>query len=698
MNLKQLRNIGISAHIDSGKTTLSERILFYAGRIHKMEDVRGDGSGATMDYMELEKERGITITSAATTVQWEGHTINLIDTPGHVDFTVEVERSLRVLDGAVLVLCAVGGVQSQSITVDRQMKRYHVPRLAFVNKMDRTGANPESVVLQLKEKLGCDAVLMQIPIGREDEFEGVIDLVTMKALYFDGTKGEKVREEAIPAALAKEAAAARSHMLEALSMYSDKLMEMLLSEEEVSEELIHDIIRQAVIEQEFTPVYLGTAYRNKGVQPLLDAITRYLPSPLDAEVKGKDPVDQERAMLLSPDPKKPFVGMAFKIVDDEFGQLTFTRIYQGSVEKGGSYFNQRTGKKDRFSRIVKMHADKREEVDSAEAGDIVAIMGIDCASGDTYSSEPKYCTLENIFVAKPVIKMSIAPLSRDNADRLSKALQRFRKEDPTFQVMTDEETGETVIAGMGELHLEIYVERIRREYRVEVEVGPPKVSYRESATKPVAFDFTHKKQTGGSGQYAHIVGQMSPMTEEDLAEADGELLFVDNVVGGRIPKNFIPAIEKGFRNMLAKGPVAGFPVVSIRIDLNDGKHHEVDSSDMAFMVCAQNCFRETFPKMKPVLLEPIMLMELEVPDEYQGTVVGNISARRGIVLSTDKVGEITKIMAEVPLAETFGYSTDLRSMTKGQGTFIMELAKYRPVPANIQTEVIAERKAELQPA
>jgi elongation factor G len=698
MNLKQLRNIGISAHIDSGKTTLSERILYYAGRIHKIEDVRGDGAGATMDYMELEKERGITITSAATTVQWEGHTINLIDTPGHVDFTVEVERSLRVLDGAVLVLCAVGGVQSQSITVDRQMKRYHVPRLAFINKMDRTGANPESVVRQLKEKLGCDAVLMQIPIGREDDFEGVIDLVNMKAIYFDGAKGEKVREDAIPPALAEEAAAARTHMLEALSMYSDKLMEILLSEEEISEELIHDIIRHAVIEQEFTPVYLGTAYRNKGVQPLLDAITRYLPSPLDAEVKGKDPVDQDKVVKLSPDPNKPFVGMAFKIVDDEFGQLTFTRIYQGRVEKGGSYFNQRTGKKDRFSRIVKMHADKREEVDSAEAGDIVAIMGIDCASGDTYCSEPKYCTLENMHVAKPVIKMSIAPLSRDNADRLSKALQRFRKEDPTFQVMTDDETGETVIAGMGELHLEIYVERIRREYRVEVEVGPPKVSYRESATKPAAFDFTHKKQTGGSGQYAHIVGQMSPMTEEDLAEAEGELLFVDNVVGGRIPKNFIPAVEKGFRNMLAKGPVAGFPVVSIRIDLNDGKHHEVDSSEMAFMVCAQNCFRETFPKMKPALLEPIMLMELEVPDEYQGTVVGNISARRGIVLSTDKVGEITKIMAEVPLAETFGYSTDLRSMTKGQGTFIMELSKYRPVPASIQAEVIVERKAELQPA
>ena len=698
MNLKQLRNIGISAHIDSGKTTLSERILFYAGRIHKIEDVRGDGSGATMDYMELEKERGITITSAATTVQWQGHTINLIDTPGHVDFTVEVERSLRVLDGAVLVLCAVGGVQSQSITVDRQMKRYHVPRLAFINKMDRTGANPESVVRQLKEKLGCDAMLMQIPLGREDEFEGVVDLVTMKALYFDGAKGEKVREDAIPAALTDEAAAARSHMLEALSMYSDKLMEILLSEEEISEALIHDIIRHAVIEQEFTPVYLGTAYRNKGVQPLLDAITRYLPSPLDAEVKGKDPIDQDKPVELSPDPAKPFVGMAFKIVDDEFGQLTFTRIYQGTVEKGGSYFNQRTGKKERFSRIVKMHADKREEVDSAVAGDIVAIMGIDCASGDTYCSEPKYCTLENMHVAKPVIKMSITPLSRDNADRLSKALQRFRKEDPTFQVMTDEETGETVIAGMGELHLEIYVERIRREYRVEVEVGPPKVSYRESATKAVSYDYTHKKQTGGSGQYAHIVGQMSPMTDEEVATTEGELLFVDNVVGGRIPKNFIPAVEKGFRNMLGKGPVAGFPVVGIKIDLNDGKHHEVDSSDMAFMICAQGCFRETFPRMKPVLLEPIMLMELEVPEHFQGSVVGNISARRGIVLSTDMVGGITKIMAEVPLAETFGYSTDLRSMTQGQGTFTMELSKYRPVPANIQTEVIAERKAELQPA
>jgi elongation factor G len=698
MNLKQLRNIGISAHIDSGKTTLSERILFYAGRIHKIEDVKGGGDGATMDFMDLERERGITITSAATTVQWEDHQINLIDTPGHVDFTVEVERSLRVLDGAVLVLCAVGGVQSQSITVDRQMKRYHVPRLAFINKMDRTGANPESVVKQLKEKLGCDAVLMQISIGREDKFEGVIDLVTMKALYFDGSNGENVREEAIPAAMQKDAAAARTHMLEALSMYSDKLMEMLLGEEEITEALIHEIIRQAVIEQEFTPVYLGTAYRNKGVQPLLDAVVRYLPSPLEAPAKGKDPKDQEKIIELTPDPTKPFVGMAFKIMDDEFGQLTFTRIYQGKIEKGGTYYNQRTGKKERFGRIVKMHADKREEIDSAEAGDIVAIMGIDCASGDTYCRETNYCTLENIFIAKPVIKMSINPISRDNSDRLSKALQRFRKEDPTFQVMTDEETGETIIAGMGELHLEIYVERIRREYKVEVEVGAPKVSYRESATKPVAFDFKHKKQTGGSGQYAHIVGQMSPMTDEEAAENEGELMFEDKIRGGRIPSNFIPAIEKGFRNMFAKGPVAGFPVVCIKIELNDGSFHEVDSSEMAFMVCAQNCFRETFPKMKPVLLEPIMLMELEMPESFQGAVVGNISARRGIVMSTDMINNVTKIIAEVPLAETFGYSTDLRSMTQGQGTFTMELCKYRAVPGNIQADIIAERKAELQPA
>ena len=698
MDLRKVRNIGISAHIDSGKTTLSERILFYAGRIHKIEDVRGGGDGATMDYMELEKERGITITSAATSLKWEGHSINLIDTPGHVDFTVEVERSLRVLDGAILVLCSVGGVQSQSMTVDRQMKRYNVPRLAFINKMDRTGSNPEKVTQQVREKLGADAVLMQIPIGREEHFAGVVDLIAMKALYFDGSNGEKVRVEEIPADLAEEAAVARTEMLEALSMYSDELMELLLGEEQVPEKLVHKIVREAVINQGFTPVFLGSAYKNKGVQPLMDAVTRYLPTPLDRTIVALDPKNPGEKVPLESDPAKPFVGMAFKIVDDEFGQLTFTRIYQGTVKKGEMYYNQRTGKKDRFSRIVKMHADRREDIDSAEAGDIVAIMGLDCASGDTYAAEPNYGTLESMYVAEPVIKMSINPLSRDGTDRLSKALQRFRKEDPTFNVYTDDETGETVIAGMGELHLEIYVERIRREYRVDVEVGAPKVSYREAPTVAAAFDHKRKKQTGGSGQYGHVVGNMGPMTDEERAEAGGEFVFLDKVTGGRIPKNYIPAIEKGVRNMIAKGPLAGFPVVNLKFELTDGSYHEVDSSDMAFMLTAQELMREQFQKTKPALLEPVMMVEIECPESFQGSVVGNISSRRGIVTSTEMQGAMCKIIAEIPLAETFGYSTDLRSMTQGQGTFTMELAKYRPVPSNIQQEIIAERKLELQPA
>ena len=699
MDLKKLRNIGISAHIDSGKTTLSERILYYSGRIHKIEDVRGGGDGATMDHMELEKERGITITSAATSLEWEGYNVNLIDTPGHVDFTVEVERSLRVLDGAILVLCSVGGVQSQSMTVDRQMKRYKVPRLAFINKMDRTGANPTSVVEQVRDKLGADAVLMQIPIGLEDNFEGVIDLITMKAMYFDGAKGEDVRVEDIPDNLKADADTARAAMLEGLSMYSDEMMELLLSEEEVSEELIHKVTRMAVIEQEFTPVFLGSAYKNKGVQPLLDAITRYLPSPPEIENTGNDPNEEGKVMKIESDKDKPLVAMAFKIVDDEYGQLTYTRIYQGRIKKGESYFNQRTGKKERFGRIVRMHSDKREEIDTAEAGDIIAIMGVDCASGDTYCETAKYCSLENIYVADPVIKISVEPKTRDNADKLGKALQRFRKEDPTFHVMTDEETNETIIAGMGELHLEIYIERISREYGVEVETGPPKVSYRESVTQPYEYNHKRKKQTGGSGQYGHIVGTMGPMTEEEKAENPGEdLIFSDNVTGGRIPKNFIPAIEKGFRKMMAKGPVAGYPVVSMKIDLDDGTYHDVDSSDMAFMLTAQECFRENFSRMKPALLEPIMLMEIECPEEFQGTVVGQVSSKRGMIVSTQTENNLTRIIAEVPLAETFGYSTDLRSATQGQGSFSMELHKYAQVPPNIQTDIIEERRKELQPA
>jgi elongation factor G len=691
MKLENLRNIGISAHIDSGKTTLSERILFYTGRIHKIEEVRGGGDGATMDFMELEKERGITITSAATSVRWKDFPINLIDTPGHVDFTVEVERSLRVLDGAVLVLCSVGGVQSQSITVDRQMKRYQIPRLAFINKMDRTGANPRRVVQQLRDKLGADAFLIQIPIGKEDNFEGVVDLIEMKALRFGGARGEVVETSEIPEKLQDEAVESRAAMLESLSMYSDELMEKLLSEEEISNDMIYKVMRDAVLNGA-TPVLMGTAYKDKGVQPLLDAVTRYLPSPLDREIRGRDPSDEAKRIPLQPDPDAPFVGMAFKIMDDPFGQLTFMRVYQGTIKKGEGYTNQRTGRKERFSRIVRMHSDKREEIDSASAGDIIAVMGIDSASGDTYCVDRDYCTLESMFIADPVIKVSVTPASRADADKMSKALQRFRKEDPTFRVFTDEETNEVLISGMGELHLDVYVERMRREYKVEVNVGEPKVSYREAPTAPVEFNHKFKKQTGGSGQFAHIVGKLLP-TDSD---SEGSFEFTDNVVGGRIPKQFIPAVEKGFRDSLGKGPIAEYPVVGTKIELDDGSYHDVDSSERSFYICAQECFRENFRKASPVLLEPIMKVEIECPEDFQGTVVGNAISRRGLITSTESRDGISYIEAEVPLAETFGYATDLRSMTQGQGTFTMELLAYRRTPSNVQEGIIAKRK-EQQP-
>lgn len=687
MDLNYLRNVGISAHIDSGKTTLSERILFYSGRIHKMEEVRGDGAGATMDHMTLERERGITITSAATTVHWHDYDINLIDTPGHVDFTVEVERSLRVLDGAVLVLCAVGGVQSQSITVDRQMKRYHVPRLAFINKMDRAGADPLRVCQEMRDKLGDDAILMQYPIGVGSSFEGVIDLATQRALYFEGTSGEKVREADIPLSLELEAEAARGQMLEALAMYSDELMELLLSEEDIPTELIYSVVRGACQQQDLTPMFLGSAYRNKGVQPLLDAITQFLPSPLLRKVSARGVDDENEQVLLAPDNDAPFVGMAFKIVDDPYGQLTFVRVYQGRVKKGQLYVNQRTGRKDRFSRIVRMHADKREEIDEVTAGDIVAIMGLDCASGDTYASQPDFCTLESMYVPEPVIRVAVSPVNRGEAERLSKALARFRREDPTFHVHTDPETNEVLISGMGELHLDVYIERIRREYNVAVEVGPPKVSYREAPTRSVAFNYKHKKQTGGAGQYAHIVGRLELL--EDAMEAD--LVFEEEVVGGRIPKQYIPSVERGFRDCLAKGPIAKFPVMGVKVVLEDGSYHEVDSSDKAFQICAQGCFRENFPKTRPVLLEPIMKLDIECPESFQGSIVGDLTGRRGLIVSAEVWEGIVRIVAEVPLAETFGYATNLRSMTQGQGTFSMELARYWKVPASLQDGVIAQR-------
>ena len=546
-DLLKLRNIGISAHIDSGKTTLTERILFYSGRIHNIHEVKGGDGGATMDFMDLERERGITIQSACTAVQWNGHPINVIDTPGHVDFTVEVERSLRVLDGAVLVLCAVGGVQSQSLTVDRQMKRYGVPRIAFINKMDRTGADPDSVIEQIIEKLGVTAVPLQIPIGKESEYKGAIDLINMEAVYYEGDQGIEVVRKEIPAELKDAADAARAHMLEQLSLFDDDLMETLLEEGEPSIADIHKIVRRATLSQEITPVLMGTAYRNCGVQELLDAVVRYLPSPPERQVFGQDLLNLDEngkgaPIALSPEEDKPLVTMAFKTVMEAFGQLTFCRVYQGKITKGDSYINARTGRKVRFGRLLRMHANDREEIESAGPGDIIAVVGVDCASGDTFCGEGANVALENIFVPEAVIRLSVEPLTREGADRLGKALERFRREDPTFRVMTDVETNETIIAGMGQLHLEVYIERMKREYNVEAVVGEPKVAYRECPTKEVEFNFKHNKQTGGSGQYAHIVGKLVPLPED----AEEPYVFNNNISQGRIPKEYIPAVDKGF--------------------------------------------------------------------------------------------------------------------------------------------------------
>ncbi|MGE3316611.1 MAG: elongation factor G [Planctomycetaceae bacterium] len=699
-NVLKHRNIGISAHIDSGKTTLTERILFYSGRIHRMLEVKGGDGGATMDFMDLERERGITITSAATSVMWQDHTINVIDTPGHVDFTVEVERSLRVLDGAVLVLCAVGGVQSQSLTVDRQMKRYHVPRIAFINKMDRIGANPDSVIKQIREKLGVTPLPLQMPMGRESAFAGVIDLITMQAVYFDGTQGEKIRREEIPAEFADQAKVARNEMLETLSLYSDELMEALLEEREVSAAEIYPIIRDACLGQELTPVMMGTAVKNKGVQELLDAIIRFLPAPTDREITATDLAAERAAAkageekpprkVLSTSPNDPLVSMAFKTVQEQFGQLTYFRLYQGKITKGESFTNMRTGKKVRFGRLVRMHADEREDLDSAEAGDIIAVVGVDCASGDTFCGEGAEYALESIWVPEPVMRLSIEPLKRDGADKLAKALERFRREDPTFHVQTDQESGQTIIAGMGQLHLEIYIERIRREYNCECLVGEPKVAYRECPTKAVEFNFKHKKQTGGSGQYAHVVGKLVPLPEDAAMTYE----FVNEISQGRIPKEYISPVDEGFKRALVKGPLCECEVVGVQMVLQDGSYHDVDSSEMAFNVCGFNCMRETLKNAKMALQEPIMKLEVEVPEEFQGPVTGHISSKRGLITSTEARQGTSVILAEVPLANMFDYANELRSMTQGKGGFSMEFARYKLLPGNLQDEVVARRRAE----
>ena len=686
-DLSRVRNIGISAHIDSGKTTLTERILFYTDRIHAIHDVKGkDGIGATMDSMELERERGITIASAATYCEWRGHQVNIIDTPGHVDFTIEVERSLRVLDGAILVLCSVGGVQSQSITVDMQMKRYKVPCIAFVNKCDRSGANPFRVIQQLKDKLGHNAVAMQMPIGLEADLEGVVDLVAMQAVYFDGENGETVRVEEIPEAMREEAEALREELIDAASMYSDDLMEAAL-EGEVTGELLIEALRRGTLERDITPVFMGSAYKNKGVQPLLDAVTNLLPCPADVENQALDMNADEAPVTLSSDAGKAPVALAFKLEDGQYGQLTYIRVYQGTIAKGDTIVNARTGKKVKVGRLVRMHADQMEDIDSIPAGYIGALFGIDCASGDTFTDRNSRLSMTSMYVPEPVISLAISPRDNKAQNNMSKALNRFTKEDPTFRTYVNQETGDTIISGMGELHLDVYIERMRREYGADVETGAPRVAYRETITQKAEFNYTHKKQTGGAGQFGRVAGYIEP-AEDDAFE------FVNNITGGSIPTQFIAACEKGFRGCLDKGPKMEFPVTGIRIVIDDGASHAVDSSEMAFQAAARGAFLEGYAKAKPVIHEPIMKVVVESPTEFQGGVMGSLNQRRGIILGSQDEGAICVIEAQVPLVEMFGYSTVLRSSTQGKAQFTMEFTTYRQVPQSIAEDLVKKAQEE----
>jgi elongation factor G len=675
--IERVRNIGISAHIDSGKTTLTERILYYTGRIHEIHEVRGkDGVGAKMDSMDLEREKGITIQSAATYCVWKDTNINIIDTPGHVDFTIEVERALRVLDGAILVLCSVSGVQSQSITVDRQMRRYKVPRLAFVNKMDRAGANYARVGAQLHEKLGHHEVMMQVPIGAEDRFEGIIDPIIGKAYYFDGENGEHVRMEEVPAEYAEATKKARHDIIEGVANVDDLLAEKFVHDEPISSDELKAAVRRATIALKMTPVFCGSAYKNKGVQLLLDAVGDYLPNPTEVVNEALDQKNNEAKVVLTSDPEKPFVGLAFKLEDGRYGQLTYIRIYQGHVSKGDFIFNQSNQRKVKVPRIVRMHSNEMNDVEEAYGGDIVALFGVECASGDTFTDGTVNYTMTSMFVPDAVISLAVAPKERAGQANFSKALNRFTKEDPTFRVHRDEESAQTIISGMGELHLEIYIERMKREYACEVVAGKPQVAYRETITQRGEFAYTHKKQTGGSGQFGRVCGYLEPLPPDAVQHDE----FVDDITGGSIPREFIPAVEKGFREALKKGSLIGFPVTGVRYVINDGASHAVDSSEQAFKTAALMAFREGYDAAKPVILEPIMKVEVQAPEDFQGSVVGQLNQRRGTILSTENREGYVVAVAEVPLNSMFGYSTDLRSATQGKGEFTMEFARYSPVP------------------
>jgi len=700
--IERYRNFGIMAHIDAGKTTTTERILFYTGVSHKIGEVH-DGA-ATMDWMEQEQERGITITSAATTAFWKGmdrslpeHRFNIIDTPGHVDFTIEVERSLRVLDGAVFVLCAVGGVQPQSETVWRQANRYKVPRLAFVNKMDRTGANFDKVVGQLKARLGANPVPMQVPIGAEDNFEGVVDLLKMKAVKWDmESQGMKFEYEEIPAELKERAEADRTTMIEAAAEATEEMMDKYLGGEELTEAEIIEGLRLRTLRSEIIPVFCGTAFKNKGVQAMLDAVVNLLPSPLDRPpVEGIDENEQPDTREAKDD--APFSALAFKIMTDPFvGALTFFRVYSGTLNAGDPVYNPVKSKKERIGRMLQMHANERHELKEVRAGDIAAAVGLkDVTTGDTLCAQDHIITLERMTFPEPVISMAVEPKTKSDQEKMGVALGRLAAEDPSFRVKTDEESGQTIISGMGELHLDILVDRMRREFNVEANVGKPQVAYRETIqAQDVKSDYKHAKQSGGKGQYGHVVIELSPITDADRADPKiapsikDDFLFINDITGGVIPKEFIPSVEKGLRETITSGPLAGFPVVNVKVKLVFGSYHDVDSSEMAFKLASSMAFKQGFAKAKPVLLEPIMKVEVVTPEDYVGDVMGDISRRRGMLTGQEETPSGKTINAMIPLGEMFGYATTIRSLSQGRATFTMEFDHYEPAPSNIAEQVM----------
>ena len=682
VSLDMTRNIGIMAHIDAGKTTTTERILYFTGVSHKIGEVH-EGE-ATMDWMEQEKERGITITSAATTCMWGTHRINIIDTPGHVDFTVEVERSLRVLDSAIGVFCSVGAVQPQSETVWRQADKYSVPRIIYVNKMDRTGANFFEVLNQVHDKLGANAVPVQIPMGKEDEFKGMIDLVRMKAYFYNDDKTlTNFEEKDIPAELLDVAEEWREKLLESVSEFDDEMMELYLEGKEISVDMIKRAIRKGTIACKLFPMFCGSSFKNKGVQKVLDGVIDYLPAPTDIPAIKGQTLDEKETVRESSD-EAPFAALAFKVMTDPFvGKLTFFRVYSGSLKAGSYVLNATTGKKERIGRILQMHANKREEIEEVFAGDIAAAVGLkDTTTGDTLCDEANPVILEKMVFPEPVISVAIEPKSKADNDKLSVALQKMAEEDPTFRVRVDEETGDTIISGMGELHLEIIVDRIKREFKVEAGVGAPQVAYRETIRGSADINNKYVKQSGGKGQYGHVVVKFDSM---DISE---EFKFVNNIVGGKIPKEYIPAVEKGFREALMNGVLAGYPVLGVQATLYDGSYHDVDSSEMAFKICAIQAFKEGMKKASPVLLEPIMAVEIVTPDDYAGDIIGNINSRRGRVENMEDKNKSKIINAKVPLANMFGYSTDLRSMSQGRANYSMQFDSYEEVPRNIADEII----------